>query len=97
MLEPYWFTRASDLWGLKIIKNTLWGTGLEYQLRHQELWKSQSSRYGKNAVFRKRGYSEPHELVVYSNARAPVDFICKPMKFDAGRNNLYSLERTRHA
>lgn len=29
--------RASDLWGLKIIKDTLWGTELKYQLRHQEL------------------------------------------------------------
>lgn len=39
----------------------------------------------RDCIVSKKGYFEPHELVVYSNARAPVDFVCKTMNFVAAR------------
>jgi hypothetical protein len=64
---------------------------MEYLLRYQELGAKAPGT--SNAVFRKRGYAEPQCELVYSNARAPVDFVCKPMKFDAEQKQSVLLRK----
>lgn len=97
MLEPYWVHKSIRSVGIKDNQRHIVGHRAGVPTALSRAMEEPKLQVRENVVFRKRGYLEPYELVVYSNARAPVDFICKPMKFDAGRNNLYSLERTRHA